>query len=54
MSDKLKFNNLPNPNWGKQEHFIKYEGFYVFGGRMQDGELSYDLHILMFGDMNHK
>lgn len=48
--DKLEIDNIPSPNWGRVEHFIKEEGIYVFGGRNRNSEINNSLYILKLGN----
>lgn len=38
--------NMPPLNWGKVEDYIKYEGFYFYGGKGDCGFISDQLHVL--------
>lgn len=38
--DTLEVDFMPQPNWGRVEHFIKEEGIYLFGGRNKNSEVS--------------
>lgn len=33
-------------NWGEALELIKYEGFYMFGGRKPNGNASNDLYVI--------
>ena len=33
-------------NWGEALELIKYEGFYMFGGRKPSGQASNDLYVI--------
>ena len=36
-------------NWGEALELIKYEGFYMFGGRKPSGKASNDLYVVSVG-----
>lgn len=45
---------LKEPDWGKSSQLIKEEGFYLFGGLLEEGEASNDVYILKIEQYNLK
>lgn len=42
----IEVGNIPEPNWGKCPHYIKHEGFYVFGGQKADKTVADQFFII--------
>ena len=40
-------NQIPPIEWHRAEEMIRYEGLYIFGGILNDGNISNKLYILM-------